>query len=182
MSDRSGFETVGSRTIADLSFLTVNMRDVRTPDGAIVERVVIEHPGAVAVVPIIDGDILLIEQYRAPVERHVLEIPAGKLDHDGEDRTITANRELEEEVGYRARHLEPLTTIWTSVGFCDEVIHIYLGTDLVEGNRRPVGHEEQSARLVRMPLPDAVDLVTSGVIADAKSIAGILLAAHRGPA
>jgi ADP-ribose pyrophosphatase len=176
------FETLGSRDVIDVSFLHVTMRDVRTPGGDVVERVVIEHPGAVAVVPIMDGDIFLIEQYRAPVDRNVLEIPAGKLDHDGESIAATANRELEEEIGLRARNLESLTTVWTSVGFSDEAIHVFLATDLEPGERTPVGHEEAAASVVRMPFAEAVELVTSGVIADAKSIAGILLAARHGTA
>ena len=180
MSTDRTFETLGSRTIADLSFLNVTMRDIRTPAGATVERVVVEHPGAVAVVPVIDGDILLIEQYRAPVDRTVLEIPAGKLDHDGESLEATANRELEEEIGYRADSLTWLTTVWTSVGFCDEAIHVYLGEGLHPGERSPVGDEERASVLVRMPFGDAIDLVTSGEIRDAKTIAGILLAARHG--
>lgn len=178
-SDRT-FETLGSRSIADLSFLHVTMRDIRTPAGVTVERVVVEHPGAVAVVPLIEDDIVLIEQYRAPVDRTVLEIPAGKLDHDGESFETTANRELEEEIGYRAGALTWLTTVWTSVGFCDEAIHVYLGTDLSPGRRNPVGDEESAAAIVRMPFDDAVALVTSGEIRDAKTIAGILLAAGHG--
>jgi ADP-ribose pyrophosphatase len=180
VSSDGGFETLGSRTVADLSFLTVTVRDVRTPGGEVVERVVIEHPGAVGVVPLDGEDIYLIEQFRAPVDRPVLEIPAGKLDHDGEALEVTANRELEEEIGFRADMLTRLTTLWTTVGFCDEAIHVFLGTGLRLGRRSPVGHEEDASRVVRMPFSDAVDLVLAGEIRDAKTIIGILLAARHG--
>ena len=180
MTGDDAFETLGSRTVADLSFLEVTVRDIRTPGGEVVERVVIEHPGAVGVVPIDGDDIYLIEQYRAPVERAVLEIPAGKLDHAGESLEVTANRELEEEIGQRAGTLTTLTTLWTTVGFCDEAIHLFLGRDLSPGRRNPVGHEEQSSRIVRMPFAEAVDLVVTGAIRDAKTIIGILLAARHG--
>ena len=177
-----GFSHVGSRLESDLGFLTVTVRDVEVPGGEVVERVVIEHPGAVAVVPIIDGDIILIEQYRAPMERAVLEIPAGKLDTDPPDPEITARRELVEEVGYTAGRLTYLSEIWTAVGFTNERISLFLGEELVAGVRTPIGHEETAARVVRMPFIAAVDMVVAGDIADAKSVAGILLAARRGPA
>lgn len=157
------------------------MRTVRTPSGAEVERIVIEHPGAVAVVPLVGDDILLIEQYRTPADAMVLEVPAGKLDEPGEDGTKTARRELEEETGWVPGHLEYLSTIWTAVGFTDEQIAIYLATRLEHGTRTPVGEEEEASRVVRMPFGDAKAMVLRGEIQDAKSVAGILLAdQHRG--
>ena len=178
----AGFAHVGSRVVADLGFLTVTIRDVEVPSGEIVERVVIDHPGAVGVVPLIGGDVLLIEQYRAPMEGAVLEIPAGKLDTEPPDPLATAQRELEEEVGYVAGRLTYLSEIWTAVGFTNERIGLFLGEDLEPGVRTPMGHEETAARIVRMPFLAAVDMVLSGEIADAKSVAGILLAARHGSA
>lgn len=177
-----GFSTVGSRQIADLGFLNVTVRDITTPTGTTVERVVIEHPGAAAVVPLIDGDIILIEQYRAPVDERLLELPAGKLDDGVGDPLHTAGRELEEETGYTAEHFEHLTDLLTTVGFSNEVISIYLATGLTEGERTPIGEEEVDASIVRMPFSEAVVAVEEGRIRDSKTIAGILLAARRGPA
>lgn len=176
-----GFVNVGSRVVSDLGFLTVTVRDIRVPTGEVVERIVVEHPGAVGVVPLIDDDIILIEQYRAPMERSVLEIPAGKLDTEPPDPLLTAQRELEEEVGYTAGTLTLLTEVWTAVGFTNERISLYLGEDLEPGVRTPIGHEEMAATVVRMPFASALDMVVSGDISDAKSVAGILLAARRGP-
>lgn len=177
----SGFAHVGTRVVSDLGFLTVTVRDVRVPSGEVVERIVIEHPGAVGVVPLIGDDIILIEQYRAPMDHYVLEIPAGKLDTEPPDPEVTAQRELEEEVGYTAGTLTYLSEVWTGVGFTNERISLYLGEDLVPGVRTPVGHEEDAANVVRMPFSRAVDMIVAGDITDAKSVAGILLAARRGP-
>lgn len=157
------------------------MSDVRVPTGEVVERVVVNHPGAVGVVPLIGDDVILIEQYRAPMERAVLEIPAGKLDTEPPDPLLTAQRELEEEVGYTAGKLTLLTEVWTAVGFTNERISLFLGEDLAPGVRTPIGHEETAANVVRMPFAKAVAMVVAGEISDAKSVAGILLAARRGP-
>ena len=181
MNPAEGFETLGRRSVVDLQFLDVTVRDVRTPRGDVVERIVIEHPGAVAVVPRIDDDVILIEQYREPMGGAVLEIPAGKLDTDPPDPEITAARELEEEIGYRPGRLTYLSEIWTAVGFTNERIHIYVGDQLVDGVRAPVGPEEVASRLVRMPFTDAVEAVVAGEIRDAKTVAGLLLAARHGP-
>ncbi|MGI9584090.1 MAG: NUDIX hydrolase [Acidimicrobiia bacterium] len=178
MTERQ-FTTVRTRTVADLKFISVQLRDVLTPSGSSVERAVVTHPGAVAVVPIIDGDIIMIEQYRVAVDRYVLEIPAGKLDGPDERRIDTAHRELEEETGLLASNMTKLVDLLTSVGFSDEVITVYLGEGLSQGDRAPVGDEEVEARIVRMPFQSAIDAVHSGEITDAKSIAGILLAAQR---
>lgn len=175
----NGFRTVGSRTVAEASFLRLDRAIVMTPDGNAVERVVVVHPGAVAVVPLIEDDVILIEQHRAAVGRALLEIPAGKLDVPGERRRDTAVRELEEEIGYTPRHLEHLTDMLTTPGFSDECISIYLGTDLRSVLARPAGVEEDHATIVRMSLAEAVSRVRSGSISDAKTIAGLLLTAAR---
>lgn len=177
MTGSDAFRTVGSRTMLDVAFLSVQVRDVLTPRGDTVERLVITHPGAVAVVPCIDDDVILIEQYRAAADRPVLEIPAGKLDHDSHGKEETAHRELMEETGLRAGSLTWLTEIWTTVGFTDERIAIYLAGDLTMGDRAPVGDEEAAARIVRMPFAEALGHVRDGTINDAKTAVGILLSA-----
>lgn len=175
----TGFRLVGRRTVARLAFLRVDRLHYLTPDGAPMVRAAIHHPGAVAVVPIEDGKVMLIEQFRAPLGESLLEIPAGKLDVAGEDPATAAIRELEEEVGRTAEHLELLTQLATTPGFTDERITIYLATGLHEVPAQPVGSEEHHATLHAIPLGEAVDLVADGVIVDAKSVAGILLAARR---
>lgn len=175
----SGFRTLGSRTIAEEAFLRLDRATVVTPDGTSIKRVVVAHPGAVAVVPIIGDDVIMIEQHRAAVGRPLVEIPAGKLDIPGEDRRDTAERELEEEIGFRPGRLVHMIDLLTTPGFSDECITIYLATDLEAVPARPVGAEEHHSRLVRMRLEEAVQQVRAGVITDAKTVAGLLLAAGR---
>jgi ADP-ribose pyrophosphatase len=173
------FHTVGSRTLVEEAFLRVERATITTPKGDTVKRVVIAHPGAVAVVPVLDGDVFLIKQHRVPIGEDLVEIPAGKLDIPGEDCREAARRELAEEIGFSAGRLDHLTDLITTPGFCDEVISIYRATDLVGVPSAPVGAEEEHATIVRMPLSAAVALVHDGVIRDAKTIVGLLLAAGR---
>lgn len=177
VAEVSAFRTVGARTLAEEAFLRVERTTLTTPAGDVVKRVVIAHPGAVALVPVLDGDVFLIEQHRAPIGEDLLEIPAGKLDIPGEDRREAAGRELAEEVGFSAGRLDHLTDLITTPGFCDEVISIYRATDLVEVPTAPVGAEEEHATIVRMPLAEAIALVHDGLIRDAKTIVGLVLAA-----
>jgi len=174
----AGFRLVGVRTLLDVSFLTVERLHLRDPGGAPVARIRVRHPGAVAVVPVDGDDVLLIEQYRAPVERALLEIPAGKLDLAGEDPETAARRELEEEIGRRTDRLDHLTTIFTTPGFSDERIIIYRSGALEPVPRDPVGAEEAASRLVRMPLQEAVRKVHDGEIVDAKTVIALLLVAR----
>ncbi len=175
----NAFRTVGSRTIAEEAFLRLDRATVLTPEGHTIKRVVVAHPGAVAVVPIIGNDVILIEQHRVPVGRPLLEIPAGKLDIPGEDRRETAGRELEEEIGFTPGRLDRLIDLLTTPGFSDECITIYLATDLSPVPPRPVGAEEDHALVVRMPMDEAVEQIRTGVITDAKTVVGLLLAAGR---
>lgn len=171
------FRTIGTRTIAEESFLRLDRATLTTPEGRAIKRVVVAHPGAVAVVPILDDDVILIEQHRAPFERSLLEIPAGKLDVPGEDRYATAERELAEEIGFAAGRMDHLIDLITTPGFSDEVITIYRATQLETVPSGPVGAEEEHARIVEMPLAEAVERVHAGTIRDAKTVVGILLAA-----
>ncbi len=167
------FSITAERSIAEVLFLDVTMLTVAAPDGTEFERVAIRHPGAVSVVAV-DGDaVLLIEQYRAPVDETILELPAGKLDVEGEDPVAAAVRELEEEVGFTAGRVEHLMSFYTGPGFTDEVIHLYLGTDLEPVPIRPHGVEEEAARVTRVALDDVPDLIATGRIKDAKTIAGL---------
>ena len=146
---------------------------VRTPDGDMVGREIVRHPGAVAVVPVIDGHVVLIRQYRVAVDAVVLELPAGKLDIAGEDPAAAAARELEEETGFVAANLELMGSLLNSPGFCDERIHVYLAEDLSAGEPHADGAEEAHSEIVHIPTSDVRDMVMSGQVEDAKTLIGL---------
>ena len=175
MTGSRPFTDTSRELLLDLGFLEVTKRSIEAPNGSAFKRIVIEHPGAVAVVPMISDDVVLIRQYRAAARQRLLEIPAGKLDLDGEIAEDAARRELAEETGYIARDLVHLTDLWTAVGFCDERIGIFLASDVEGGTRHPIGPEEIDAEILRVPFDDALDLVMTGEIADAKTVAGLLM-------
>jgi len=169
------FRIVGSRLKADLDFLVAETLDVEGPDGELHQRLVVRHPGAAAVVLAESDEVVLVRQYRSAVDRHLLEIPAGKLD-PGEDPEAAAIREAAEETGFRPTVMQHLASIHTGPGFTDEVIHLYLGTELEEAVAQPDGPEEQDAEILRVPLSEVTDLIDQGAITDSKTIAGLLLA------
>ena len=147
------------------------------PNGRRVELDLVRHPGAAAVVPFLGpGCVLLIRQYRHAAGRELIEVPAGKLE-PGESPELCAHRELEEETGYRAGRIEKLTSIWTSPGFTDEVIHLFAAFDL-EATQQALEPNE-IIELVPYSLEDALAAVRSGEISDAKSALSLLLAAER---
>ncbi len=150
------------------------------PDGTTFERDLVHHPGAVSVVPVTeDGQAVLVRQYRAVVDEHLLEIPAGKRDVAGEPPEATARRELAEEVGLAAGRLEPLARFYNSVGFSDELSHVFLGLDLTEVGRDTQGIEEEHMTIERVALADVPAMVADGRLLDAKTIIGLTLARER---
>jgi ADP-ribose pyrophosphatase len=137
----------------------------------------IRHPGAAAVVPIDEaGRVLLVRQYRYAASGWLLEVPAGKLD-DGEPPERCAVREVEEETGHRPRELEPLGWIWTTPGFTDEKIWLYLARGL-ESTRQNLQADEV-LKVERFPFAEAVQMAASGVIRDGKSVCALLRASLR---
>ncbi|MDO4848645.1 MAG: NUDIX hydrolase [Coriobacteriia bacterium] len=151
----------------------VNRLQVELPDGRRALRDVVRHPGAVAVVALTDeGRICLVRQYRTALGRVTVEIPAGKLD-PGEDPLECAGRELLEETGMVAEKMAFLTTIATSDGFCDELIHIYMATGLSFDKSSPDADEFINVDLVEVG--ELVDAVLDGRIEDAKTVVGALL-------
>ncbi len=149
---------------------------VRLPNGHVVDLEILRHPGACAVVPLhADGTVTLIHQHRHAAGGLIWEIPAGKLE-PGEAPEACAARELAEEVGLGGV-LARLTTIHTTPAFTDEVIHLYVATDLTPASGTP--DFDEIIRPVRMPLADALAMIHRGEITDAKSIIGLLLVAAR---
>ncbi len=172
MSPASGFRIRNSELIAETSFLRLEEVDLVLPDGDVGKRTVIRIGGAVSVVAIDNEEVILIRQYRTPVDRALLELPAGKLDIPGEDRLEAAKRELEEEVGYVADHYEVLANFCTSPGFSDEDMTIYLATGLIATEATPIGAEEVAAEVVRVPIDEIPALLPE--VEDAKTIIGLM--------
>jgi len=154
--------------------------EIEGSDGRRFQRDIVHHPGAVSVVAVHDdGRAVLVRQYRAALDTEVLEIPAGKRDVEGEPPDVTASRELAEEVGLVAEHIELLGEFYNSPGFCDEHSFTYLATGLTSCDTAPVGPEEEVMEVVHVPLDDVPGLITAGELTDAKSIIGLLLARER---
>lgn len=150
----------------------VDVMAVTLPDGRPARRDVVRHPGAVAVCALTeDGRICLVRQYRTALDRVTVEIPAGKLD-PGENPLHCAIRELEEETGYVAEKMAHLTTIVTSCGFSDEIIHIYMATGLTFAHSSPDDDEFLNVDLVA--LDEFIDAVLDGKVEDAKTAVGAL--------
>lgn len=178
MTPDSVFAETHRELLHDAGFISMTNRSIVAPDGSMFQRIVVEHPGAVAVVPMIGDDVILIRQYRAAAGTRILEIPAGKLDVQGENAEVAACRELAEETGYVATDLVHLIEMWTAIGFSDERITIFLATDIEPGSATPIGPEEVDAEVLRMSFERAIELVVAGEISDAKSVAGLLLTAR----
>jgi ADP-ribose pyrophosphatase len=169
--------TVASRHIHTGRYLSVRVDTVRDPDGREHTRDIVEHPGAVAIVGIQDGHVLMVHQYRTPAARVLVEIPAGTLERDPdgstEDPARAAMRELGEETGFAAATWRHLGAFYTAPGFAEEYMHLYLATDLtpIEGH---APDEDERLRVERVPWRDAVRWASDGTLIDAKSIVGLL--------
>lgn len=179
MSEKKFF-VEGSRLIHAGAMVTSEILSVRTPDGDLVERQVVRHPGAVAVVAVHDGCVVFVEQYRAAIDDNLIEIPAGKLDVAGEPLETAARRELIEEVGLDPRTLVLLGDFITAAGFCDEVLTIFATTDCIDVGRQVDGAEEEHSTIVRVPLADIDEWLASRRLRDAKSLIGLFWARDLG--
>lgn len=166
-------EQVESRRVFSGRIVSLRVDTVLTQTGRKTEREVVEHPGAVAVVAEEPGGrLVLVRQYRYPVQEDLLEIPAGKMEK-GEHPNVTARREMEEETGFRPGRLERTATLFTSPGFSNETLHLYFAWDLEPASQSP---DEDEHLFVELLEPEeAVARIHSGSIRDAKTIAGILL-------
>lgn len=145
--------------------------------GRTVRREVVRHPGAVLVVPCLDdGRLVMIRNQRVAVDGRIRELPAGTL-KAGEDPTLAARRELEEETGYRAGHLEPLGEFYTSPGFCDELMRVFVAHHLEMVGQHPEPGEDIEVEVVAAD--DALAMIDDGRIRDGKTIAALLMWARR---
>jgi len=175
----SAFRKIGERLLHRGFVIDLFSVTFAGPGGETLERDVVRHPGAVSVVPVqADGTVVMVRQFRAPIEGDLLEIPAGKRDVVDEPPEVTARRELVEEVGLIAGTLIPLVQMCHSPGFCDEINHIFLATDLEPTERQVDGIEEEHMTIETIPLAEVIARIRNGEITDAKSIAGLTLAAH----
>ncbi len=148
--------------------------DVELPNGKTIALDLVRHPGASAVVPLkTNGHVILVHQYRHATGGYLYEIPAGKLSKD-ENPEDCAIRETEEEIGYRVEKLQKLTSIFTAPGFCDEIIHLYLGTELTVTAQKL--DEDEIIEIIELPFEEAMTKITNQTIRDAKSIIGLQLA------
>jgi len=141
------------------------------------QREVVHHHGSAVILPVFDdGTVALVRQYRHPAVRYLLEAPAGSLD-DGERPEDGAARELQEELGLTAGHLEKLSEFFVSPGFCEEKMWVFLATELIEGAQNP--EEDEVLEVVRLPIDEALEMISSSEIQDAKTIIALMLAAPR---
>jgi ADP-ribose pyrophosphatase len=169
-------KTIKSKRIFEGKLVNLRIDTVELPDGGTSTREVVEHRGAVAIVPMLDHDrIVLVRQYRQPAGAVLLEIPAGTLDK-GEDPVECARRELAEEIGYYPEKLTEMFHSYLAPGYSTEMLHTFLAEDLkkVEENR----DADEFIEIVTVGLGDAVRMIDNGDIVDAKSICGILLASR----
>jgi ADP-ribose pyrophosphatase len=147
---------------------------LRDASGREMIREVVRHPGGAGALAVnADGCVALVRQYRHPAGRELLEIPAGKLER-GEDPAACAARELEEEIGFRAGIIRELSVFYSTPGFCEEQLHIFLATDLTSVSRKL--DEDEVIDVIWLPLVEAVMLIGKGDIVDSKTIIALLLA------
>jgi len=165
-------KTLSSKLIYEGRSVGLRVDKIEMPGGRETTREVVEHRDCVAIVPVdADDNILLVSQFRYPVKKELLEIPAGGVD-TGEDPADTVRREMQEETGYLPEKVERLGGFYSSPGFCTEYLHLYLATDLTPSQL--YAEDTESIRLVRTPIAEIPGLIASGSICDAKSIAGLL--------
>lgn len=175
-----GFRHLGDTEVAQLARLRVVRGRFEAPDGSTFERDITRHQEVVAMVPLWpDGTVVLVRQYRGPIDAELLEIPAGLCDIEGEDPTATAARELREEVGLAAGHLDLVASYHPAAGFADQFTRLFIATGLTEVPTEREGVEEQHMTVETVHVDDVDEMIASGALADSKTIIGLLLARDR---
>ncbi|MBN1161345.1 MAG: NUDIX hydrolase [Dehalococcoidales bacterium] len=166
-------KTLKRKYVFEGRLIKVRVDTVATADSRHAEREIVEHPDAVVMVALDKDDtVLLVEQYRAPLGKKLLEIPAGVIEK-AEDAEATVIREMQEETGYKPQKVEFLLGFYTSPGFSNEYLHLYLVRDLIPSSLE--AEDTAGIELVRVPVSQVNELILSGRIQDAKTIAGLLL-------
>lgn len=167
-------KTVSSEEKFRGRIITVKVDQVAMPDGSLASRELVHHPGGVGVVAVTEDEkVILVKQYRKPIDTAIYEIPAGKLDA-GEDHRTCGIRELEEETGLRAENFIYLGFIYPSPGFTDERTYMYLATGLTQGEEHP--DPDEYLDVEQIPLEKALEMIMNNELSDAKTVAGILKA------
>jgi ADP-ribose pyrophosphatase len=167
-------KTIQSTKIFDGKVVSLQVDEVTLPNGKTSKREIIKHPGAVAIIPVTkDNKVLFVEQYRKPLEKSLIEIPAGKLEA-GENPGMTAKRELEEETGYTTDELTYVTSFYTSPGFADEIIHLYITKSLIPLETKKEMDEDEFVEILELTLKEAEQYVQSKRIHDAKTAYALL--------
>lgn len=172
--------TIASHRIYTGKILSLDVDQVRFPDGSTGDMEMVRHPGAAAILPFMsdpagdDPQIMLLKQYRYAADSYMYEIPAGKLEH-GEDPRVCAARELKEETGCSAEHMEHLFTFYTTPGFSDEILHVFLASGLTNG--KPEREKDEFLSIETMKLSYALKLIQTNEIRDGKTMLAILYAA-----
>ncbi|KAA8674913.1 NUDIX hydrolase [Clostridium sp. MT-14] len=167
-------KTIKKDMIYSGKIIEVNLQTVVLPNGRKSKREVVNHPGGVAILAYKDSDtVFMVEQFRKPIERNILEIPAGKIEKD-EDIKTCGMRELEEEIGYKARKFEYIGKVVTSPGFCDEYIYIFKAEDLYKG-RDDIGDEDEFINIKEVKIGEIKDMIKNGEIIDAKTICAFMM-------
>ncbi len=167
------FRVEAEREIFQGRVIRLVERDLLLPNGRRTRFNIVEHPGAVAIVPVhANGDVVLLRQFRPSIGEELYEIPAGTIEKD-EAPLATAKREIIEETGFKARQWKKLAEFYTAPGFCTELMHVYVARGLSPASAD--GDADEVLRPVRMSIDAALDLVRRKKVRDAKSIAGLLI-------
>lgn len=164
---------LSTETVFEGKIVTVRVDAVSLANGVKAVREVVEHRPAVAIVPFDDdGQVILVSQFRYPVGEQLLEVPAGIIE-EGETPEQCADRELQEEIGYRAREMRSLGSFWTAPGFSDELMYAFVATGLEPSRLEP--DEDEDITVVRVPVSRVREMIDAGEIRDSKTIAALLM-------
>ena len=162
-------KTLSSEKIFTGKIISLQVDDVELPNGKTSKREIIKHPGAVAIIALtVENKIVMVEQYRKAMERSIVEIPAGKLEK-GEEPLECAKRELEEETGYECEKMEHLISFYTSPGFADELVHVFLAQNITKKENAAGLDEDEFVEVLELTLEEAEHYIKEGKIYDAKT-------------